>query len=233
MIALLEDDLPKAYALAQKSLAVLPETAYFTRGPLIGIGALYHLFGTNGGSKKRKLLIQTRAAYVQGYNAYGLIFTDCIDATCERLMGNLSVAEEKFNQIGKGADYQKLKIDQDNQIAVDAITSSLKADLYYEMNKIDLAEQLLESFNGGAQLVIPDMVIIGYVLQFKLAHLRGDITAKQACLTQSQIKTNDWAIPRLAQTVQQVYEHQIMLDQMSHSSTNYVIHAQSFRIQLR
>lgn len=227
MISLLEDDLPKAYALAQKSLAVLPETAYFTRGPLIGIGALYHIC-LGQMAEARKLLIQTRAAYVQGYNAYGLIFTDCIDATCERLMGNLSVAEEKFNQIGKGADYQKLKIDQDNQIAVDAITSSLKADLYYEMNKIDLAEQLLESFNGGAQLVIPDMVIIGYVLQFKLAHLRGDITAKQACLTQSQIKTNDWAIPRLAQTVQQVYEHQIMLDQMSHSSTNYVAHAPEF-----
>lgn len=214
MLALLEDELPKAYTLAQKNLLKLPETAYFTRGPLIGIGVLYHIC-LGHITEARKLLIQTRATYVQGHNAYGLIFTDCIDATCERLMGNLSLAEEKFNQIGKGPDYQKLKIDQDNQIAVDAITSSLKADLYYEMNKIDLAEQALESFNGGAQLVIPDMVIIGYVLQFKLAHLRGDIAAKQSCLTQSQIKTTDWSIPRLAQTVQQVYEHQILLDQIS------------------
>lgn len=219
MIALLEDDLPKAYTLAQENLLKLPETAYFTRGPLIGIGALYHIC-LGQMAEARKLLIQTRAAYVQGYNAYGLIFTDCIDATCERLIGNLSLAEEKFNQIGKGPDYQKLRIDQDNQIAVDAITSSLKADLYYEMNKIDLAEQALESFNDGAQLVIPDMVIIGYVLQFKLAHLRGNIAAKQVCLTHSQVKTNDWVIPRLAQTVQQVYEHQIRLVQMPYSHAN-------------
>lgn len=215
MIALLEDDLTQAYALAQKNLSKLPETAYFTRAPLMGISAIYHI-SLGAIAEARKLLIQTRAAYVQGYNAYGLIFTDCIDATCEHLMGNLSLAEEKFDQIGKGTDYQKLKIDQDNQSVVDAITSSLKADLYYEMNQIDRAEQILENFNGGAQLVVPDMVIIGYILQFKLAHLRGDTALKQICLTQSQIKTNDWSIPRLAKTVQQVYEHQLQLDHLTH-----------------
>ena len=207
LMALLEDNLAQAHVLAQQNLAKLPETAYFSRGPLIGIGALHQICLGNI-AEARRLLIQTRATYIQGYNLYGLAFTDCIDATCERLMGNLALAEEKFSQIGKGADYQKLKIDEGNQTAIDAIASSLKADLYYEMNKIALAEQALQRFNGGDQLVIPDMVIIGYVLQLRLAHLRGDTALKQACLTQSQIRTNDWSMPRLAQTVQQVYEHQ-------------------------
>ena len=107
MLALLEDELPKAYTLAQKNLLKLPETVYFTRGPLIGIGVLYHIC-LGHIAEARKLLIQTRATYVQGYNAYGLIFTDCIDATCERLMGNLSLAEEKFKLV-KGLIIKSLK----------------------------------------------------------------------------------------------------------------------------
>lgn len=214
MIALLEDNLGKAYTLAQQNLKKLPETAYFTRGPLIGISALYQIC-MGKMPEARKLLIQTRAAYVQGYNLYGLVFTDCIDATCERLMGNLSLAEEKFNQIGQSADYQKLGIENTNHAVINAITSSLKADLYYEMNKIDLAELALQDFNGGDQLVIPDLVIIGYVLQLRFAHLHENFAFEQACLTQSQIRTNDWSMPRLAKTVQMVNEYQYALEQVS------------------
>lgn len=204
MMALLEDNLAQAYILAQQNLEKLPETAYFTRAPLIGICAL-HQICLGKISEARKLLIQTRATYIQGSNLYGLVFTDCVEATCERLMGNLLLAEEKFNQIGKSVDYQKLSVNNSNHGAIHAITSSLKADLYYEMNKIDLAELALQDFNGGDQLVIPDMVIIGYVLQLRLAYLHEDSAFEQACLTQSQIKTNDWSIPRLAKTVQMVY----------------------------
>ncbi len=206
MVALLEDNLDRAYVLAQQNLEKLPETAYFTRGPLMGIGALYHIVLGNI-SEARKLLIQTRAIYIQGYNLYGLVFTDCIDATFERLLGNLALAEEKFDQIGQGIDYQNLGVEGSHHVAVDAITSSLRADLYYEMNKIDSAKLVLQNFNGGDQLVIPDMVIIGYVLQLRLDHLSGDGIGEQTCLTQSQIRTNHWNLPRLAKTMQRVYEY--------------------------
>jgi len=215
LIALLEDNLDQAYESAQQNLEKLPETAYFTRGPLIGIGALHHICLGNI-SEVRKLLIQTRATYIQGYNLYGLVFTDCVDATFERLLGNLTLAEEKFNLIGKGADYQKIGVEEEHHIAVDAITSSLKADLYYEMNQVETAELILRSFNGGDQLVIPDMVIIGYVLLLRLAHLRGDRIGEQTCLTQSQIRTSHWSLPRLAQTVQKVHEHLDHPNKQSH-----------------
>lgn len=215
MIALLEDNLDYAHILAQQNLEKLPETAYFTRGPLIGIGALHHICMGNV-SEARQLLIQTRVTYIQGYNLYGLVFTDCVDATFERLLGNLTLAEEKFNLIGKGADYQKLGVEEEHRIAVDAITSSLKADLYYEMNQVETAELILRSFNGGDQLVIPDMVIIGYVLLLRLAHLRGDRIGEQTCLTQSQIRTSHWSLPRLAKTVQKVHEHLDHPNKQSH-----------------
>ncbi|RKG37782.1 LuxR C-terminal-related transcriptional regulator [Acinetobacter rongchengensis] len=228
LIALLEDDLAQAYVLAQQNLEKLTESAYFSRGPLIGICALYQIC-MGKISEARKLVIQTRAAYVQGCNLYGLVFTDCIDATCERLMGNLSLAEEKFNQIGKSADYIKLGIEHSNHAVINAITSSLKADLYYEMNKIELAELALQDFNGGDQLVIPDMVIIGYVLQLRLAHLREDVVFEQTCLTQSQIKTNDWSLPRLAKTVQMVNEYQYGLEQ---ADVTYTLESDKDNLQL-
>lgn len=201
MGALMGDDMPRAYQLSQQNISKLSEKSYFIRGPLIGVGALYHI-GLGRISEARKILIQTRAAYIQGHNAYGLIFTDCIEALCDYLEGDLSKALLKFDDIGKSTDYLKLSSEEQLRPTVHMITSSVKAHLYYELNEINRAEQALSSFNQGEHLIIPDLAIIGYEVLFRLAHIQDNMQAEKACLTQSQICSNDWSMPRLSQVVQ-------------------------------
>lgn len=232
MIALMSDDIEQAYQLAQQSLAKIAGTAYFVRAPLIGIGALYHI-GLGKIAEARKILIQTRAIYIQGNNIYGLIFTDCIDATCDYLEGHPDKAIVKFNHIGKSEDYLKLSSEEIIRPIVEMIISSVKAYLHYELNDLTLANKSLNCFYGGEQLIIPDLAIIGYELLLRLAHIQQDIQAEQDCLTQSQICTNDWSMPRLSQTIQEMYQQYQWFDidqRLKHISVNDLIercHAQT------
>lgn len=205
MDALMGDDIQRAYQLAQQNLSQLSGDSYFVRAPLIGIGALYHI-GLGKIFEARKILIRTRATYIQGHNAYGLIFTDCVEALCDYLEGDLEKALIKFDYIGKSEDYLKLSSDEQLKPLVQMITSSLKANLYYELNEIERAEQSLKSFNHGEHLIIPDLAIVGYEVLLRLAHLQGNMQAEQECLTQAQICTNDWSMPRLSSMVQGIYE---------------------------
>lgn len=200
-IAILEDKLSIAYELALNNLQNLPVTSYFTRGPLMGISVLYHIC-CGEMTAARRLIVDTRIINVQGRNLYGLILIDCIDALCDYLVGDLDLAEQKFSQIGQCEEYRALGLDDDNQAAIAAISSSFKADLYYEMNKLALAEEALTEFNGGIQLVMPDMVIVGYILKLRLAQLKKDQVVAQRCINEIQLKSSLWSLPRLAETIQ-------------------------------
>lgn len=203
MGALMGDDIPRAYQLLQQNTSKLSENSYFIRAPLIGVGALYHI-GLGKISEARKFLIQTRAAYIQGHNVFGLIFTDCVDALCDYLEGNLDKALLKFDYIGKSEDYLKLSSEEPLKPLIHMITSSVKANLYYELNEINQVEQALQSFNHGEHLIIPDLAIIGYEVLLRLAHIQGNIQAEQTCLTQAQICANNWSMPRLGHLVQSI-----------------------------
>ncbi|WP_010111109.1 LuxR C-terminal-related transcriptional regulator [Acinetobacter sp. P8-3-8] len=200
LIALSEDKWELAYRLAEQNLAKITSTAYFSRGPLIGITGLYHVC-LGEITEARKLLQQTRVIYVQGHNLYGLGMVDCMDALCDYLLGDLALAAEKFSQIGYSEEYQKLGLDENNKTAIMNILSSFKADLYYELNQLDQAEKALVFFNGGDHLTMPDMVIVGYILQMRLATLSSDQTAIQTCLNQVQTRSSQWSLPRLSQTI--------------------------------
>lgn len=190
-----------AYSLVQQNLAQLPSTVYFVRAPLIGIVGLYHIC-LGQMSEARKLLLQTRIIYLQGHNLYGVAMVDCIDALCDYLLGDLTLAAEKFAQVGQSEEYRKLGLDDDNKAAIMNILSSFKADLYYEMNQMAQAEAALLDFNGGDHLAMPDMVVVGYILQLRLAALHQDQAAIQVCLHQAHTRSSQWSLPRLAQTIQ-------------------------------
>ena len=81
------------------------------------------------------------------------------------------------------------------------ILSSFKADVYYEMNQMAQVEAALLDFNGGDHLVLTDMVV-GYILQMRLATLHQDQAAIQMCLHQAHTRSSQWSLPRLAQTIQ-------------------------------
>ncbi|TCB36159.1 helix-turn-helix transcriptional regulator [Acinetobacter sp. ANC 4910] len=205
MIALMGDEIKQAYELSQTNISKLSENSYFVRAPLIGIGALYHIC-LGKITEARKSIIQTRAAYIQGQNVFGLIITDCIEALCDYLEGNLDKALVKINHIGKSDDYLKLTSDEFLRPIVNMITSSVKGYLYYDLNEITLAENTLKHFSNGEQLIIPDLAIVGFELLLRLAHIQGDVQAEQAYLTQAQICTNNWSMPRLSRTVQNIYD---------------------------
>lgn len=205
MLALVGDDMKLAYELAQANVSKLSDNSYFVRAPLIGIGALYHIC-LGKIIEARKIIIQTRAIYIQGQNVFGLIITDCIEALSDYLEGNVEKALVKFDYIGRSEDYIKLGANEFLMTIVKMIISSVKASLYYDLNEITLAEEALKHFNNGEQLIIPDLAIIGYELLLRLAHLSEDAQAEQTCLTQSQICSNNWSMPRLSRTVQNVYQ---------------------------
>lgn len=208
LIAVLEDKLELAYTQAQQNLAQLASTAYFSRAPLIGIGALYQICSGHM-TEGRKLLLQTRILYLQGHNLYGLAMVDCVDALCDYLLGDLILAAEKFSQIGQSDEYRNLGLDADNKAAIMNILSSFKADLYYEMNRISQVEDALIDFNGGDHLAMPDMVMVGYILQMRLATLRQDQAAIQLCSNQAYTRSSQWSLPRLAHTVQLYVQQQL------------------------
>jgi hypothetical protein len=87
-------------------------------------------------SEARKLLLQTRIIYLQGHNLYGLAMVDCIDALCDYLLGDLTLAAEKVCTSRQSEEYRKLGLDDDNKAAIMNILSSFKTDLYYEMNQM-------------------------------------------------------------------------------------------------
>ena len=204
MNALMRDDIQQAFQLAQFNLSQLSEDSYFVRAPMIGISVLYYI-GLGKVSYIRKYLIQARAAYIQGHNVYGLIFSDCIEVLCDYLEGNLDKALLKLDHIGQSEDYLQFSSAEFLKPIVDMITSSVKANIFYEHNDLAQAEKSLKCFNNGNQLIVPDLAIIGHDVSLKLAHIRGDIQAEQICLTQAQICTNDWSMPRLSQTVHNTY----------------------------
>lgn len=201
LIALLEDKLDLAYELAQQNLVHLSNTSYFSRGPLIGITGLYHIC-VGEITEARKIMQQTRIIYLQGHNLYGLAMVDCIDAVCDYLLGDLTLAAEKFNEIGCSTEYQKLGLDENNKTAIMNILSSFKADLYYEMNQLPQAETALAEFKGGDHLAMPDMVVVGYILKMRLATLSQNEAAIQDCLNQVRIRSSQWSLPRLSKTIQ-------------------------------
>ena len=205
MIALMGDDIKQAYELAKQNVAQISESSYFVRAPLIGIGALYNIC-LGKMAEARKIIFQTRAAYIQGQNVFGLIIVDCIEALSDYLEGNLDKALVKLDYIGKSDDYLKLSSEEFLRPTVNMITSSVKASLYYDLNEIALAERTLQHFQNGEQLIIPDLAIVGFELLLRIAHIQGNVQAEQTCLTQSQICTNDWSMPRLSQTVHSIYE---------------------------
>ena len=205
MVALMGDDIQQAYQLAQQNLSQLSEVSYFVRAPLIGVGALYHIC-LGKVIEARKILIQTRATYIQGQNLFGLTITDCIEALCDHLQGFPDKALAKLEYIGKSEDYLKLSSAEFLKPVVSIITSSVKSYIHYEINEIDSAELSLKDFNHGEQLIIPDLAIIGHELQLRLARIQMDLQAEQTCLTQAHICSNDWSMPRLNQTIQNIYD---------------------------
>ncbi|MEG0343570.1 MAG: LuxR C-terminal-related transcriptional regulator, partial [Acinetobacter sp.] len=206
LIALLEDKLALAYDLAQQNLEQLTCTAYFARAPLVGISVLYHIC-LGEVKAARKLILQTRIIYIQHHSVYGLAIADCFDALCDYLLGNLNIAAEKFDQIGLRAEYKKLGLDETNRVAINNICSSFKADLYYEMNQMPQTEAALSDFKGGEYFAVPDMVVVGYILQLRLATLQQDQRAVQACLNQVQVRSSQWSLSRVSETIH-TYVHE-------------------------
>ena len=182
MDALMKDEIELAYKLAQQNLEQLSDSAHFVRAPLVGIGALYHI-GLGNLFEAKKNMIQTRAHYIQGNNIYGLIITDCVEALCDHLEGHLDKALAKLAFIGQGEDYLRLSSEEQLGPMISMISSSIKANLYYDLNDTEQAQQALQSFNQGGHLIIPDLAIVGYELLFRLAHIHGNVQAEQACLT--------------------------------------------------
>ncbi len=200
MAAFSADDLSKAYKLAQIGLEQLTPEAYFFRAPLVGICAL-HQFFQGLIAESSSLLRQSRMLYIRGGNPYGLAYVDSIAATFDRLLGDISSSKRNFGQIGLSPEYSKLGTNDNNREMMLNVASSLKANLYYELNRIEEASQVLIDFEQGDNTAIVDMIIIGFLTKLRLESLKGN--SLKPYIAKANSKAQEWEIPRLALSVQQ------------------------------
>ena len=206
MTAFIADDLPRSYQLAQKGLQQLSLEAYFFRAPLLAICALYQL--NNGNIKHaHSLILQSRNLYIKDNNPYGLTYIDSIDATCDRLLGDMSSATKKFQRIGISPEYAQLGTTDSNRDMMLSVASSLKASFYYECNRIEDAKQALRGFDQGENMVITDMITLGFLTELNLTCLSGTEVGYQALL-KANGKADEWSLPRLTSDIQRWVDEQ-------------------------
>ncbi len=206
MTAFIADDLPKSYQLAQIGLQQLSLEAYFFRAPLLAICALYQL--NNGNIRHaHSLIFQSRTLYIKDDNPYGLTYIDSIDATCDRLLGDIPSATKKFQRIGISPDYAQLGTNDSNRDMMLSVASSLKASFYYECNRIEDARQALRDFDQGENMVITDMITLGFLTELKLACLAGMEISDQD-LSKANNKADEWSLPRLTSDIQRWVDEQ-------------------------
>ena len=212
MIVFIADDLPKAYQLAKIGLQQLTSDAYFFRAPLVGMCALYQLCRGNI-EEARSLILQSRLLYIKGNNPYGLAYVDSIDATCDRLLGDVPSAIKKFQCIGISPEYAQLGTNDSNQDMMLGVASSLKADFYYELNRIEDTKQALTDFDHGENMAIADMVILGFLTELKLGVLTKK-NNKHYYVLNANSKADEWSLPRLIEDVRQWENEQALKQKM-------------------
>ena len=206
MTVFIADDLPRSHQLAQKGLKQLSLEAYFFRAPLLAICALYQL---NSGNIQHahSLILQSRNLYIKDNNPYGLTYIDSIDATCDRLLGDIPSATKKFQRIGISPEYAQLGTNDSNLNMMLSVASSLKANFYYECNRMEDAKQALRDFGQGENMVITDMITLGFLTELNLTCLSGIGIGYQA-LSKANSKADEWSLPRLTSDIQRWIDEQ-------------------------
>ncbi len=206
MTAFIADDLPRSYQLAQTGLQQLSSDAYFFRAPLLAICALYQLCRGNI-EDARSFILQSRALYIKDDNPYGLTYIDSIDATCDRLLGDIPAATKKFQRIGISPEYAQLGTNDSNRNMMLSVASSMKADFYYELNRIEEAKQALMDFDQGENMVIADMIIVGFLTELRLGGLTKENDRYQH-ISKANSKADEWSLTRLPKDIQRWLKEQ-------------------------
>jgi LuxR family maltose regulon positive regulatory protein len=157
--ALFQHELPTAFALAHETLRLQPEEEQHWRGSSLMLLAIEELLAGRPGSARLKAL-EARVAYEADQSLPGEYAVLWILGEIEAGQGNLSQASQWYQQLlratkqeaGDLAQFQLTTVNGDRETFFIRLALHGLAQLAYERNELDTAEQLLsqaQALNAG------------------------------------------------------------------------------------
>jgi LuxR family maltose regulon positive regulatory protein len=170
----------QARAFAQRWIHELPDDQPFLRGTLMNILGYCH-YSLGELEAARSACQAGRASHVRAESVFGVVYSDLILGLAEKAAGNLCEAAQlllKAQEIATAAlgagSY------------AEALVAVFQAELLYEWNEVDRAEQRLDEYRpilDDCALVIHETAAV--VLAARIAAARGRIDAALAMLDRS------------------------------------------------
>ncbi len=193
MLLVYRDQAPQAAALALANLPILNEEDKFQRGVLANIAA-YVKQGFDEFEESQQLQLLARACHLQSGSTYGLAYSDLISSMADHVAGKLTTARDHYAKIGEGSDY---RAGNDSGIAR-AVSCGIEAELLYELDQLDDAEALLNQyFPIAIDNTTPDQVIVGHIVNARIAFARGHFETAYSRLDEGEVTGLRWPLPRL------------------------------------
>lgn len=201
MLYVATDRMPRAKTMALENSQLLGQHDHsFEWGTLFNIIA-YADVGFSDLPSSKAWASRARITHLETGSIIGIAYADVITAMGDRTAGNLEQALAVIDSIGIGADYGQTPGREPNDIVLN-ITHCIKLDVLYELDRLDDAQRLIQDMSARSyEIIMPDVVIIGYLSLARCAFAVGDVDQAYAYLDQGRIVGVRMPLLRLVRTM--------------------------------
>lgn len=178
MLALLSDDMPQTEKLAVGWLQAARTTDPFmcaSAGSAV-MASRREQFRCEGVATSARML---HDRFIEGGAFYGVVFHQCIVGATFLARGDTQLAQEAYERA------LQMAVELHGEYsALYSMPALMFAELYYERNQINQAEELLAQRDITSQLGFVDNLIAGFVTRGRLLRLRGSVAEAEALLAE-------------------------------------------------
>lgn len=191
MLALMVDDMPRTEKLAVGWLQNARTTDPFmcaSAGSAV-MASRRELFNCEGVATSARML---HDRFIEGGAFYGVVFHQCIVGATFLARGDTRLAQEAYER----ALQMAVELHGEHS-ALYSMPALMFAELYYERNQINQAEELLAQRDIASQLGFVDNLIAGFVTRSRLLRLRGSITEAEGLLGEGSWLAEQYGFTRM------------------------------------
>ena len=184
LLAIFQDDLPLAYEQAKSNLEQVPETMAFNRGVLFNIIA-YCLVARSRFEEATAQVARGKTYHSEAHSVFGQAYSEVIEALVDRAKGDLKAALRKLERV------------ENNEVAK-SVAVGFHAELLYMMNRVQEAEQLLQSyFQLAVKNAPPDFVTLAYLVRARIAFVKKRYHRAYSIVEEGQHVSEHWPLPHM------------------------------------
>jgi LuxR family maltose regulon positive regulatory protein len=194
-----QGDFPKAFEYARQSLDLLPEHDVFWRGnSLINVG--HEALSAGRILEAQDKLLEARALLGAAQNIFGVLAALQFLAEIFYLQGELEQAEQLNRQI------QTEAVGEESMLDDQGIASLHLAEIAYERNELDLAEQFVtQALNLAQQRANEILEVQATIRLANISFAKGDSNRAHELLKSLEAKIQNPALLREIQTAQALF----------------------------